>query len=367
MPTKINKFNFIIIILIFNLACSIQAQQDPLNKEKTVGHVTDTSKTLNKKKQILPVIIPVTEPAVGYGAIGGILYMIPKREPDIIVALAGLTSNGSWFTGGGYVGFWNDGNLRYRGLAGYGKLTLDYYAFNGKLPITFDQKIFSLIQQISFRLGNSDYFLGGKYQFSKINIPLHSDPDFESIIPEDIDLINSGITGILEFDNLNNFLSPTKGSKVTISYLQNLELLGSTRDWGSLNFTSYTFLPVNKIWTPGLRIESHLSTGRPPFYSKPYVSLRGVPAMRYQGNFTALAETEQLFNFKPRWGLVAFTGIGAAFESIEELKIDELVWNAGVGVRFLAIRSMGTKVGFDIARGPEDWAFYVNIGYSWLR
>ena len=359
--------NIFIISILFSFQIWYVQAQDPIKIEKTIDQVADSTEITKKKKEILPIVLPVTEPAIGYGAIAGVLYLIPKSEPDFIIAMAGLTNNGSWFTGGGYVGFWNRDNFRYRGLAGVGKLTLDYYAFDGRYKITFDQKIITLIQQVNFRLSDSDFFLGVKYQFSKISIPFYVESKNITIIDEDIDLINSGLTGIIEYDNLNNFLSPTRGSKISISYLQNFELLGSNRDWGGFNFSSYTFLPVNEKWIPGFRLESRLSTGRPPFYSKPYVSLRGVPAMRYQGEFTALAETEQLFNFKPRWGLVAFTGIGAAFESIDNLKYDTLVWNAGAGIRFLALRSTGTKVGMDIARGPEDWAFYVNIGYSWLK
>ncbi|MEN8188018.1 MAG: BamA/TamA family outer membrane protein [Bacteroidota bacterium] len=366
------KYIILLCIFFYSLNWSLHAQ-DPVKIEKTVGKV-DTTQTVTKKKQILPVLLPVTEPAVGYGAIGGILYLIPKKEPDILVALTGLTSNGSWFAGGGYIGFWKDDKVRYRGLTGYGKLTLDYYISNKTLQnilrtdkVNFDQKVFIFLQQLSFRLGDSDFFLGAKYQFSDNKIPHHTDPDFVNIFKEDFDFINSGITAIMEFDNLNNFLSPTKGSKISLSYLQNLEFLGSNRNWGELSFSYFSFLPINSIWTPAIRIESNLSTGKQPFYSKPYVSLRGIPAMRYQSDFTALIETEQLFDIKPRWGMVAFAGIGAAFESYNDLDYEELAWNVGAGIRFLAIRDMGTKVGVDIARGPEDWAFYVNIGYSWLR
>ena len=75
-----------------------------------------------------------------------------------------------------------------------------------------------------------------------------------------------------------------------------------------------------------------------------------VPALRYQGDLIMLAETEQLFNITPRWGILGFTGIGRAFDSIETMKSDEIVWNAGGGFRYLIAKALGLKVGPDIAR-----------------
>ena len=62
---------------------------------------------------------------------------------------------------------------------------------------------------------------------------------------------------------------------------------------------------------PGFRVESLLATGNTPFYALPYVSLRGIPALRYQGELTILAKTEQAFNLTYRWRVVGFAGIVA--------------------------------------------------------
>ena len=121
------------------------------------------------------------------------------------------------------------------------------------------------------------------------------------------------------------------------------------------------------VWTPALRLESSFVTGDPPFYAKPFVYLRGVPALRYQGDLIVLVETEQLLNITPRWGILGFTGIGRAYNSIEKLNSDEVVWNAGGGFRYTIARALGLKMGADIARGPEDWAFYITLGTAWIK
>jgi len=363
------KQKLILALIIFiNSVLFVYAQDKSKKFRDSIDNAIDLSNFLNKKYGALPFIIPITEPAVGYGAVAGALYFVqkkdPKQQPDIIVAAGGATSNKTWLVVGGYIGFWNQDKIRYRGLLGYGDVNLDYYGI-GNRPISFNLKSFIFVQQMNFRIGESDFFLGGKYQFSNITIPLFENSDL--IDPIELSSKNSGISLITEFDNLNNFLSPTKGLRVHLSYDQNLEIIGSDRNWGKLNFFTYLYAPVNKKWIPALRLESSLATGDTPFYALPFVNLRGVPVLRYQGELTMLAETEQLFNITSRWGLVGFTGIGAAFKSIDDLKAEELVWNAGGGIRYLIARTLGLKMGADIARGPEDWAFYVVIGTAWLR
>ena len=357
-----------VVIFLFSNVFFVYSQNKTSIFRDSIDNAIDLSSFLMKKHGILPVISPITEPAVGYGAIGGALYFVPKsdpkQQPDIIAAAGGITSNGSWLSGGGYIGFWDEDKIRYRGVAGYGEIAIDFY-IKSNTPLEINLNTFFFLQQVNYRLGKSNFFLGAKYQLTKITIPIFKES--EIIDPLDLESLNSGIGIITEFDNLNNILSPTKGARVHFSYDQNLEVLGSNRDWGKLTFFTHLYFPVNKTWIPALRIESSLVTGKPPFYVKPFVYLRGVPAVRYQGDLIMLAETEQLFNITPRWGLLGFTGMGRAFDSIENMKSDEIVWNAGGGFRYLIARALGLKVGADIARGPEDWEFYVTIGTAWLK
>ena len=346
-------------------------------KDSTDGAL-DISHFLTDLHGVLPIIAPITEPAVGFGAALATAYFIPKKEdgtgfqqPDIAGVAGGFTQNGTWFVGGGYMGFWKKDRIRYRGVIGYGDVNLEYYkgghSAQAKKSEEFNISSFMFLQQATFRIHESNFFLGGKYTLAKTKVAFIEDVDFPDIDPNDFDLLNSGLSIISEFENLNNVFSPTKGMRIHLSYDQNLELLGSDTNWGKANFFSQFYFPVNTYWVPAFRIESHVATGDIPFYAKPFIQLRGVPALRYQGDVTLLAETEQLFNLNSRWGLVAFTGIGAAYDSIDNLKSDEMVWNAGGGFRYLIARLFGLKMGLDIARGPEDWAVYMVFGASWLK
>jgi hypothetical protein len=52
---------------------------------------------------------------------------------------------------------------------------------------------------------------------------------------------------------------------------------------------------------------------------------------------------------------------------LDELSFNGIVWNAGSGFRYLIARQLGLKMGIDVARGPENWAFYIVFGNTWLR
>lgn len=363
------KYLFLIIILLSTFNISF-AQKEIKMFRDTLDNALDFSNFLINNNGVLPIVVPITEPAVGYGAVVGALYFVQKKgeneRDDIAVVAGGLTSNNTWLALGAYLGFWNQDKIRYRGIFGYAEANLKYYGFVNSQPIDFSLNSFVFIQQALFRIKESNFFLGGKYQLAKINIPLFEN-DNVPIDPRDFNIWNSGLSLITEFDNLNSLFSPTKGHKFHLEYVQNLEALGSTKNWGNLNFYAHMYFPVNDKWIPAFKFESQLATGDVPFYAKPFVSLRGVPALRYQGDFTILTETEQLYNVSYRWGVLGFAGIGAAFDDSKEINTEEFVWNLGVGTRYLMARAYGLKMGVDIARGPEEWAFYITIGSAWMK
>jgi hypothetical protein len=344
----------------------------------SVDNAFDISNYLLNLNGLLPVVAPITEPALGIGAALAMVYFIPKDEknkgfqmPDMVVGAGGYTSNGTWFAGGGYIGFWKNDHLRYRGFGGYGDITMKYYGKGdteqANNPIEFNALNYFFLQQTISRIRDTNFFIGGKYQLTKTEIISKGLLDNPNIDARDLNTYNSGVAIILEFENYNNILSPTKGVMVHLDYDQNLEIIGSDRNYGRLSFFSHMFFPVNKFWVPAFRIESLVATGGVPFYALPFVSLRGVPMLRYQGDLTILVETEHSFNLSERWGLVGFGGVGTSFNYSKDLTQGENAWNIGTGFRYKAARLLGLKMGIDIARCPEQWAGYVVFGHSWLR
>ena len=343
----------------------------------TLDNAFDISYYLYNLHGFLPIVTPVTEPAVGYGAAGAGLFFIPKKKipegkytpPDIVGFAGGYTQNKTWFVGAGYFGFWKDDHIRYRGAGGYGDINLKYYGkgdgYLNDNPANFTIKVSGFVQQAIFRIGDSNFLLGGKYIFAKTKITAFEDSKLPWVDPKEFDLTNSGFGAVGEFENFDNIFSPNKGFRINVTYNQFLKGLGSDRDYGTLSTFALYFQPViPNRWILGLRTEYQMSTGDPPFYASPFLILRGVPAMRYQGAYTILGETEQLVMLTNRWGMVGFGGYGKTFSSNND---QHSAWNAGGGFRYLLARIFGMRMGIDVARGPEEWAVYVVFGNSWLR
>ncbi len=369
---------FSIVILFVPAVGFAQKKQKAL--VDTLDNALDVSYYLNNLHGFLPIISPITEPAVGYGAAVAGLFFIPKKQtadkkfqmPDIVGAAGGLTQNGTWFAGAGYAGFWNEDRIRYRGVLGYGDVKLKYYGKGdgifAKYPTKFRLKTYFLLQQAIFRLGKSKFLLGGKYQLMKTDVTFFEDSEIPGINPIDKELVNSGIGLVTEYENYNNLFSPTKGLRINLTYDQYLEVLGSDRDFGQFTFFTHYYQPViSNSWIAGFRFELQLATGDTPFYMLPFISLRGVPAMRYQGELTALIETEQEVMITRRWSIVAFGGYGTALKSLDEMNEGSSAWNAGTGFRYLIARLFGLKMGIDVAHGPEQWAVYVVVGSAWMK
>jgi hypothetical protein len=107
--------------------------------------------------------------------------------------------------------------------------------------------------------------------------------------------------------------------------------------------------------------------GDAPFYMLPFVSMRGIPAVRYQGRSTALVETEWRWDFTNRWSVVGFGGGGKAMQEDESFNSAAWHFAGGVGSRYLIARKLNIRGGIDVARGPETWAYYIVLGSYWLR
>ena len=105
--------------------------------------------------------------------------------------------------------------------------------------------------------------------------------------------------------------------------------------------------------------------GSPPFYSLQFVTLRGVPAFRYQGKQLIVLETDERWDFTKRWSLTAFAGLGKGFENPENFDQKDWAYSLGGGFRYFLAKSFKLFTGIDIARGPEDWAFYIQFGHYW--
>jgi hypothetical protein len=339
----------------------------------------DVSRHLLEYKGVLPVPIIITEPAVGYGGgLVGLFFDQPlgdalksslsetgKAIPPNITGVGGFkTENGSW---GGLLGHhhtWERDRYRYLGGIGKAELTLDYYGLLGK-PREYQLDGYGLMQQLLVRAGSSDWFLGARYAWLQVK------PSFLTDVPADLDgplqqEIRIGrLSFVADHDTRNNIFSPTRGHFAEAEFVAASPELGGTTRYQQVNVRGFDWQPIGRQVVLGLRGDLQFSYGDIPFFARPYIKLRGLPALRYQDMNAAVAEAELWWLATPRWSLLGFAGAGRDWGRRVGFSEAETVTAAGGGFRYLIAKKLGIHAGIDVARGPEDTVFYIQVGSPW--
>ena len=60
-----------------------------------------------------------------------------------------------------------------------------------------------------------------------------------------------------------------------------------------------------------------------------------------------------------------FGGVGFTSDAYPIFENPDSIYNFGVGGRYNIFEAHNVWVGLDIARGPEDWNWYVQVGHPW--
>ena len=342
----------------------------------------DISKFLETKAGFFPLFMPITEPAVGYGLAGGLVFfdappkVVQTDEgtrvlPPNTTFVGGMaTENESWGAFGGHLHKFADGRIRYLVGGGYADLNLDWFGqgnTSSDRSISYNIEASALIQKLTFKLGDSDFFLGPTQRL----IATRSSFDSATLPPDvprnELDSTISGLGVSLGYDTRNSFFCPTHGVKASIDYTQNDHLIGSDFDYGRLGVEACGYVPLGGKFSLGMRGEGAHAGEDAPFFDLPSVNLRGIPAGRYVDNYEFTVEAELRWDATERWTVLGFGGTGWIADELNEVGDSHGVGAGGIGFRYLIARKFDMRLGLDVAAGPEDQAIYVSVGTGWLR
>jgi outer membrane protein assembly factor BamA len=279
------------------------------------------------------------------------------------------TINNSYLLGGFRIGTWSKLRAKYRILGGYGNINLAYYkeVNDQELKTNFNFKMVPLVGSLQPIIRGTKMSAGIKYMYIQTQVRLESETLPEYVTNKELDSRVSMPGAIVDYDSRDNIFTPDKGYYAFASLMWSNSIFASDYNYENLNVYGLAYYSLRKNLIAGFRLEMQQVFGATPFYLKPYINLRGIPAMRYQGNIFSLGETEFRWDFVPRWSVVAFAGTGKAYD--EWSGFDDTSWrtSGGAGFRYLAARVFKLRMGLDIARGPEQWAYYIVFGSTWAR
>jgi hypothetical protein len=340
----------------------------------------DVSGFLDEAYGFVPIVAPITEPAVGYGAAGALIFVDKNKEnpqpgfgrPNL-TAVGGLgTENGTWGVFAADSRYWLDDQLQTLAGAIYASVNLDFYGI-GKSdilrdhPLTYNLEPRGGLVQGKYRLGGSRVSAGLGYAFAVTNVSFDG-PITDPRLPQfqDVSRVGGALMS-LTYDSRNNIFTPVSGTYLDASAGLFSPVLGSDDNFQRVSLSALEFLALDPTVSLGFRAGASLSFGDVPFYMRPFVSLRGVQAMRYQGEYEAEIEAELRWQLWKRFSIVGFGGWGAAWNDLRRIENRVTVTSGGVGFRYELAKKYGLHMGIDVAWGPDSPVVYVQFGSAWAR
>jgi outer membrane protein assembly factor BamA len=367
------------VLLLLALAAGAHADTPSLFRSADDGWL-DVSGFLDEKYGFLPVVIPITEPALGYGASVGLAFISqPLGEtrtgfgrPDISLVGALGTENGSR---GGLVAdvrHWLHDRLETQAGLTHLSVNLDFHGIgrDGRLddhPLHYNLSPTGGVVRGKFRLGESTAWAGLGYAFAVTRVTFDSPPGTPGLPDFHRDTKMGGLTPSFTYDTRDNLFTPTRGTFVETSVGVFSRALGGDDDFQKLQLAALQYVPLLPRLYLGLRGDVAASLGDSPFYVRPFLSLRGAPIMRYQGEEIAQLEAELRWQFWKRFSLVGFAGVGTAWNDVARFHATQTITTGGVGFRYEIARRYGIHAGLDVAFAPDNAAVYVQVGSAWAR
>jgi hypothetical protein len=378
---------FLLLYTLMGLLSVAQQPTKSISLKDSIDNKFDLSDYIIDANGFIPIPYIITEPALG--GFGGALFpvFIKKRPPylDSVKGRLEITPLAPDITGGGVLYTANktwgafafrSGTIikkRIKYLAGGGFIHLNmsfYKTFEqiGEKELKFTIDALPAVLQATKRLGFSRWYAGFKYVFLKTSVSFRGDSSLHPLIDSPVtDKVVSQLGVLVEMDGRDNVFTPGKGIKFHIDFNRSTDAIGSDYEFWRLNYYTYWYHPLSRNIIAGFRIDGRQAFGDPPFYMLPFIEMRGIPSVRYQGKVSLLSEMELRFDMKTRWSLMFFGGTGKAFD--EWNVFGEAAWHSsyGTGGRYLLARKFKLRVGVDLAHGPGTWAYYIVFGSSWLK
>ena len=378
------------ILSVISVASAQTVTNDDLSRSATTNEPSklrspedgwlDLSGFIDQSYGFVPLVMPITEPAIGYGAAGGLMFIDKPQgkaqagfgRPNI-TAIGGMsTENGSWGMGAADIRHWRDDRLQTVVGLGYASVNLDYYGIGNDSvlknnPLRYNLEPLGGMVAAKYRIGDSRWWGGLGYSLAstqvKFDAPLATPglPSFQS------DSRAGGLTPSLTYDSRDTTFTPTRGTYVETTAGFFSEAFGGDDEFQRVDIVAMHFVPLHPKLTLGVRADANFSFGDEPFYRRPFVHLRGTPAMRYQGEQVAQAEAELRWQFWKRFSVVGFVGGGAAWNDFDRFEKSHLVITGGTGFRYELARKYGMHMGVDVAFGPDAPIVYVQFGSAWMR
>jgi len=310
------------------------------------------------------------------------MFLRPRKQageqgwarPNISAVGAIGTENGTRAAFAGDASRWLDGRLKTLAGGGSGHINLDFYGAGLGLDVAaLDQAIrYSLDFDVALLQGNGR---SRRNRRGRSDCAISTRKSSRSCATSRCSP-GSSITSTSRYRRRRPFSNSTAAtmsshrlaaSNAETVYLASREELGASVEFERFQQVVMGWYPVADTVTLGLRADYQRASDSTPFFLRPYIELRGVQAMRYQGDEMASGEIEARWRCRDRWSVVFAAGAGTARSTRRDSANSQDIASGAVGFRYELARKFGLHAGMDVGFSSETTAIYLQVGNAWFR
>lgn len=376
------KVKFILVTLIF--ICNIPISNAQSLLRKYYNSVVNNKTELNEPQLLVyPTVAYAPETNLEIGLSSLYVYYAKKDTINRLSEISGFT----FFTLENQYGLWLDhaiytdmdkwfllGKLRFQSFPLY------YHGIGNNTPKDYTALVEAnqiLIKERLLRKIKKNLFLGLEVEYqnlSKVDFVLDDPTNNTFQFPlGNLGSQNLGLGVGLVQDNRHNVLNVRDGFFSEIAFLHSNPVWGSDYKFTSINTDTRIYKPMGKRNVLAAQLLGQFNFGGVPFNQLAQLGgesmMRGYYFGRYRDKHQLATQVEYRFlpipfSFTNRIGAAAFASTGTVFNQTTDLRLPNLKFAAGAGLRFLLFpkKDIWTRVDYAITR--EGGGFYLFIGES---
>lgn len=266
--------------------------------------------------------------------------------------------------------FTNEEKYLFKGEVRYRNFPDRYYGIGNSTSIdqeeaySYDLVKFKLLGLLQVR---EKLFVGLDYQFSyEYNFEHQQNGELESgTITGYKGGLGSGVGGVLTYDTRDNVVNAYKGMLFEFSSYVFNSRLGGNFNYTAINFTFNKYWELKENHILAFNSVLFMNYGGVPFLDMSRVGgddiLRGYASNRFRDHHFSGVQLEYRFPVWWRFGMVVFAGIGDVFRTPADLRLNNLKYSFGTGIRYAINKKERLNVRVDFGLGRKSDAFYIML------
>lgn len=267
--------------------------------------------------------------------------------------------------------YWKDETYYSKGYVSFSKFPDKFYGIGNNTAESNEEDFTPqfFILRVNFQKNlQSGFYAGIGYEFESRKMVEVEDTGLLAagdIIGSDGGTVSGG-GFLLNWDTRNSNFFPTRGRYYQLSASYFGGILGSDFDFSRYQLDMREYLPAST--SSVLAVQGYLSviSGDAPFH---WLSLLGGANMMrgyYQGRFRdknmVVMQSEYRTLLWWRIGASAFAGAGDVMKEWDQLRLNNLKYSFGGGLRYHLNRKEGINIRFDVGFGENTSGVYITIG-----